>query len=124
MSVETIKVDITVTDEFRDAWNKALLSVKAIVDTHRQSCKEPNTLGKLQDQIDQLTLVKPIDTTNKFGVSVRAGAAHDGRDILVMMMPSGGMTRDDALLLAAYLVSLADPGGEQFPCVLEAVQNV
>ena len=59
-----------------------------------------------------------MDTLNKFMVSVR------GEDILVMnLRPSGVLSKAEALNLAAWLVSLADPGGEDFPKWLEAVQN-
>jgi hypothetical protein len=58
---------------------------------------------------------KEIDTFNKFGVAMQAG--------VVWLDPPRRITRQDALLLAAYLVCMADPGGDQFPNVLVAVQN-
>jgi hypothetical protein len=60
--------------------------------------------------------VAEVDTFNKFGVAMQAG-------VIWLRPPSLRITREDALLLAAYLVSLADPGGDQFPKVLEAVQG-
>jgi hypothetical protein len=58
-----------------------------------------------------------IDTFNKFGVGMQSG------DIALLNPPPRRVTRQDALLLAAYLVCMADPGGDQFPKVLEAVQS-
>jgi hypothetical protein len=58
-----------------------------------------------------------IETFNKFLV----GAS--GRGLTIMNPPRGPMTTDDALLLAAYLVAMADPGGDQFKPVLDAVLN-
>jgi hypothetical protein len=57
-----------------------------------------------------------IDTTNKFLVGGRA----DG--ILITCPPRGSISRQEALVLAAWLVSLADRDGE-FQKVLAAVQN-
>jgi hypothetical protein len=63
-----------------------------------------------------------IDTANLFFVAAAGGGS--GR-VAVLRPPAPGkiIERQEALLLAAYLVSLADPLGEQFPKVLEAVQN-
>lgn len=58
-----------------------------------------------------------IDTFNKFAVGMQAG------DIALLNPPPRRITRQDALLLAAYLVCMADPSGEEFPKVLEAVQS-
>lgn len=58
-----------------------------------------------------------IDTFNKFMVGMRSG------HICIAAPPIGGIPRADALLLAAYIVALADPMGEEFQQVLEAVQN-
>jgi hypothetical protein len=49
-------------------------------------------------------------------------AAH-GENIVVMRPPVAPITRDQALNLAAWLVALADPLGEQFAKVLKAVQS-
>jgi len=57
-----------------------------------------------------------IDTSNKFLVGV------NGDSILFMRPVPPRLTYDDALLLAAYLVALADRD-DKFQAVLEAVQN-
>ena len=60
-----------------------------------------------------------IDTLNKFLVSVRGGC------ITIMRTPDYGLTPDEALVLAAYLVALAEPNAShRFSEVLEAVRNV
>ena len=56
-----------------------------------------------------------IDTTNRFLVSAR------GDEVLVLNPPRTGISRDDALNLAAWLVALAG-GGEKFAAVLRAVE--
>lgn len=58
-----------------------------------------------------------IDTANKFLV----GAAMDR--IVVMNPPRGPITKEEALMLAAYLVCLADPTSERFAGFLDAAQN-
>jgi hypothetical protein len=61
--------------------------------------------------------VAPTNTLNKYGVAVRG-------DVLVMLLaPARGewIARDDALVLAAYLVALADPEVERFLEVYAAV---
>lgn len=58
-----------------------------------------------------------IDIMNKFGVTfVNSG-------ISIMLPPRGTISKDDALVLAAWLVCLADPLGDRFAKVLEAVQS-
>jgi hypothetical protein len=42
-------------------------------------------------------------------------------DLIAMLRNPGDMTRDDALVVAAWLVALADPGGERFNAILERV---
>lgn len=59
-----------------------------------------------------------IDTFNKFMVGSMAGQV-----TLLRGIPPGGLTKQDALLLAAYLVAMADPGREEFDKVLAAVLN-
>ncbi len=63
--------------------------------------------------------VQPVDTLNKFLVAV------NGETILLMNPPRVPISKADALLLAAYLVTLADDDelGPRFPGVLKAVQN-
>jgi hypothetical protein len=60
-----------------------------------------------------------LDTSNQFLVS-------GSRDHLVIMrQPIGPLTRVDAYVLAAWLVSMAEvlPGDEKFEDVLAKVQN-
>lgn len=58
-----------------------------------------------------------IDTTNKFLVAAQGGG------VLIMMPPRGVMTQEDAMLLAAWLVALADPNADEFQKYLTAVQS-
>lgn len=58
-----------------------------------------------------------IETFNKFFV----GATSNG--IRLMRPPTGELSHDDALNLAAWLVAVADPGGERFAEVLAAVES-
>lgn len=58
-----------------------------------------------------------MDTFNKHMVGV------SGDGIMIMMPPRGAMTMEEALVLAAWLVTLADPLQDEFPRVLEAVQS-
>ena len=62
---------------------------------------------------------EPIETLNKFLVGVR------GDEIVIMNPPRTLISKEDALLLAAYLVAMADTseGHEQFERVLEAVES-
>lgn len=61
-----------------------------------------------------------IDTLNKFAV------AASGRGIIMLLPPSRGasITPDDALLLAAWLVAIAEhEASNTFEDVLKAVQS-
>jgi hypothetical protein len=58
-----------------------------------------------------------INTANKFFV------ASQGDKLIIMNPPRGPMSDDDALLLAAYLVSMASSPTHEFDAVLDAVQN-
>ena len=58
-----------------------------------------------------------IDTENRYGVSAR------GDKIALLAPPRGEMSKQDALTLAAWIVLVADPGGEQFERTLTAVAN-
>lgn len=49
-----------------------------------------------------------IDISNKFFVGVV------GDDLNVILPIVGRISRDEALSLAAWIVALADPGGERF----------
>lgn len=66
---------------------------------------------------------QPIDTSNEFAVACGVGVRSD--ELVLFLPPASGqrLTRDQALVLAAWLASLADPGGDRFARVLEAVQN-
>lgn len=57
------------------------------------------------------------DIFNKHGVSV------GGDKIAILLPPRGDMTKHDALVLAAWIVSLADPLGDEFQKILDAVQS-
>lgn len=58
-----------------------------------------------------------IDTCNRHMVGVQ------GDKIGIGMPPRTLMTKEEALVLAAWLVALADPLGEKFAEVLDAVEN-
>jgi hypothetical protein len=58
-----------------------------------------------------------IEIVNKFLVST-----HEGR-VQILFPPRTPMPPDDAVLLAAWLVALADPMQERFPEVLDKVLN-
>jgi hypothetical protein len=60
---------------------------------------------------------EPIDTSNDFLVGVR------GDDLVVMRPLRGCITKAEALRLAAWLVVLADPLGEQWAEVMAAVRT-
>jgi hypothetical protein len=60
-----------------------------------------------------------LDTSNKFFVS-----GHSGSDDVSFLRPvPSRIARGDALVLAAYIVSIADPLGNDFRAVLRAVQS-
>ena len=58
-----------------------------------------------------------IDTQNKYGVCIGADR------IAVLLPPRGDMSKQEALTLAAWLVLMADPIGEQFERTLTAIAN-
>ncbi len=58
-----------------------------------------------------------IDTWNKHLVGRR------GNEVVIALPPFRPMEIDDALLLAAWIVSVADPIGKRFRTILEAVQG-
>lgn len=58
-----------------------------------------------------------IDTSNKFKVATMAGGQ------VVLELPVGRLSRDDALNLAAWIVTVADPDGEHFQTVLGSVMT-
>lgn len=58
----------------------------------------------------------PIDTMNKFMVGIQ------GNEVVMLLPPPPRLSPDDAMLLAAYLVALAEHKAEHsFESVLEAV---
>jgi hypothetical protein len=57
-----------------------------------------------------------IDTTNKFVVCVK-------RDHVAILNPPTFMTKEEALNLAAYLVTLSFASREEFLAVLDAVES-
>jgi hypothetical protein len=59
----------------------------------------------------------PVDTSNHFMVCAYSG----GHAYLILRPPTGPMTPELALNLAAYLVAMADPMRERFDAVLAAV---
>ena len=58
-----------------------------------------------------------VDTTNEFMVS----STMDGQ--VSVLMPVRGVSRDQALTLAAWLVLMADPSEERFEEIKEAVAS-
>jgi hypothetical protein len=58
-----------------------------------------------------------IDTFNKHMVGVQ------GDNIVIMMLPRGPMSKADALVFAAWIVTLADDHDGGFQKVLAAVQS-
>lgn len=58
-----------------------------------------------------------MNTFNKYIV----GMAHNG--LVIMNPPRAAMSTEEALVLAAWIVSMADPLGEKFAEALKAVQN-
>ena len=63
-----------------------------------------------------MTNDKPeIDTSNRFCVG------GGGDRIQILIPPLGPLPKAHALILAAWIVAIADPLGEEFPAVLEAV---
>ena len=61
--------------------------------------------------------IEDLETFNRWGVGVQADK------VCVLLPPRGPMTGDEALILAAWLVTLADPLGERFQQVLDKVQS-
>lgn len=59
-----------------------------------------------------------IDTSNDHMVGIRSGG------IVFSYPPTHWpMTRDESLRMAAWIVVLADPEGERFQAILDAIQN-
>lgn len=60
---------------------------------------------------------EPIYTTNKFGVATKSSGS------LVILMPPRELTKADALLLAAWLVAMAEDEPGEFERVRAAVEG-
>jgi hypothetical protein len=58
-----------------------------------------------------------MDTFNKYMVGMQAGK------IWIYNPPQGQIETEDALMFAAWIVAMADPGGEKFKEALDAVRN-
>lgn len=59
-----------------------------------------------------------IDTRNRYAVSV------NGRgDFAILNPPIDDMSKEEALVLAAWLVALADPYDRNFQSILNEVRN-
>jgi hypothetical protein len=58
-----------------------------------------------------------MDTFNKYVVGV------NGDKIVILAPPRGPISKEDALMFAAWIVTLADYSGEEFAKALEAVQS-
>lgn len=56
-----------------------------------------------------------INPINKFGVAV------GDKGIMILMPPTGPMSQDDAILLAAWLVALSNFGRARFETYFKAV---
>lgn len=56
------------------------------------------------------------DIFNRFGVGVQ------GDEIVILMPPHGSITKEAALVMAAWLVALADTD-DKFADILEEVEN-
>lgn len=59
-----------------------------------------------------------MDTNNKFMVGATSGG-----DIVILAPPRHQMPKEDALVFAAWIVSLAGASEGEFADVLEAVQS-
>jgi hypothetical protein len=61
-----------------------------------------------------------VDLSNKFLVS----GSPSGETVHIQRWPPGPMPKADALLLAAWIVALADPAEAQFSEILDGVLDV
>ena len=104
--------NLTGTDDFRVGVleNGKLTSVR-IWWLEEQASEEPETLAAIAKEIG---LVKKIDTANVQFVG------RQGDDVIIAM-PRARMTRQQALVHAAWLVLVADCDGSEFSGYLEAV---
>jgi hypothetical protein len=72
-------------------------------------------LSPRRDHRDRKRIIM-VDTTNWQMVGVRG-------ETIVVLLPKKMMTPEQALVHAAFLISLADPSGKLFPEILKQVQN-
>ena len=56
-----------------------------------------------------------------YGTKFFVGA--QGGEFVIQFMATPRLTRDEALTLAAWLVAMADPVGEDFSTILDAVKG-
>lgn len=64
----------------------------------------------------------PASPSEKFGNWQGVGA-DPGRDTVTVCAPWTRMTREQALVHAAWLVAVADPEGERFPEILARISG-
>ena len=64
---------------------------------------------------------EPIETINDFGFGIRGGSGDDA--VIAPMLPVGPMNRAKALRAAAWLSLIADPQGDDFAAVLDAIKS-
>lgn len=62
-----------------------------------------------------LGMVRDVDTFNRFLVG-----SH-GEEVVMLVRVPQRLAREDALNLAAWLVAITDPAGDDFRAVLDAV---
>lgn len=77
--------------------------------------------GKAVRPLVRRLLPPPIETINDFGFGIGGGSGDDA--VIAPMLPVGQMNRAKALRTAAWLALIADPQGDDFAAVLEAVKS-
>jgi hypothetical protein len=79
----------------------------------------PTSSSDQRDETEGATVTTEdqINTINDHLVGV------NGAGVVVTLPPRGPMDRDEALRLAAWLVAVADPHGERFEEIRNAVLN-
>lgn len=93
----------------------------ADADRHwRIICTDPDV--RLPEAWPQVRRVSPapVETTNDFLFGIR-GTGDEA--VITPTLPVGPMDRGRALRAAAWLACIADPGGDEFAAVLEAVKS-
>lgn len=76
----------------------------------------PEILRATYDDVED---VSDVEIANRLLVG-----SGPGPDQYAVLAPKPGMSRDEALVLAAWLVVLADPLGARFPGILERVEHI